>query len=208
MGDHHLEADIKFTMKAMHHFVVELEKQFHDTVTTESGIKFHIDPRFNEFENRVVEGPVKALPQKYDTPVRIGDTLYFHHLVVLQDGQRLGGSENDFLVLYDPVTCVSNQAIAYKDQDTGEIHPLGEWCLLNPMEQEEDFASEIIQVIRLKKNPPKYAELWRGNSVTESLGVAVGDRVAFKKNMDYSIKIDGQERFRVDANDLLFVYND
>jgi co-chaperonin GroES (HSP10) len=38
--------------------------------------------------------------------------------------------------------------------------------------------------------------------------VAVGDRVAFKKNMDYSIKIDGQERFRVDANDLLFVYND
>ena len=195
-------------MKAMHHFVVELEKQFHDTVPTESEINFHIYTRFNEFENSVVESPVKALPQKYDPPVRIGDTLYFHHLVVLQDGQRLGGSENDFLVLYDPVTCVSNQAIAYKDQDTGEIHPLGEWCLLNPMEQEEDFASEIIQVIRLKKNPPKYAELWRGNSVTESLGVAVGDRVAFKKNMDYSIKIDGQERFRVDANDLLFVYND
>lgn len=195
-------------MKAMNHFVVELEKQLHDTVTTESGIKFHIDPKWNEFENRVVEGPVKALPAKHDTPVRIGDTLYFHHLVVLQDGQRLGAGDNDFLVLYDPVTCVSNQAIAYKDQDTGEVNPLGDWCLLTPVNQEEDFTSEVVEVITFKKAPPKKAKLWKGNALSNELGVTEGDVVAFKKNMDYSIKIDGEEKYRVDAQDLLFVYND
>jgi co-chaperonin GroES (HSP10) len=195
-------------MKAMHHFIVELENQFHDTITTKGGIKFHIDPKWNEFEYRVVEGPVKALPAKHDTPVGIGDTLYFHHLVVLQDGQRLGGTEKDFLVLYDPITCVSNQAIAYKDQMTGEVKPLGDWCLLSPIPQEDDVTSDVIEVVQFKKKPPKTAKLWRGNAQTMEMGLTEGDIVGFKKNMDYSLMIDGQEKYRVDAGDLLFVYND
>jgi hypothetical protein len=195
-------------MKAMNHFVVELEKRFNDTITTDSGIKFHIDPKWNEFENRVVEGPVKALPAKHDTPVRVGDTLYFHHLVVLQDGQRLGAGENDYLVLYDPNTCVSNQAIAYKDQDTGEVHPLGDWCLMSPVEQEEELASEVLEIVSLKTPPPKTAQLWKGNVATMDLGLTEGDIVGIKRNMDYSLMIDGKEKYRVDPEDLLYVYND
>ena len=194
-------------MKMMHHFVVELDKQIHDTMTTESGMELYVDNRFNEFEHRVVEGPVKAVPAKYDTPVRVGDTLYFHHLVVLQEGQKLTGNSRDFMVLYDPKTCVANQAIAYKDQDTGEVHPLGDWCLMNPVEDEPDIVSEIIEIVGLKKNPPKQAELWRGNHMTRDMGLSDGDIVGIKKNMDYSITIDGKERFRVDARDLLFVYD-
>jgi hypothetical protein len=177
-------------MKAMNHFVVELEKRFHDTITTDSGIKFHIDPKWNEFENRVVEG------------------LYFHHLVVLQDGQRLGAGENDYLVLYDPNTCVSNQAIAYKDQDTGEVHPLGDWCLMSPVEQEEELASEVLEIVSLKTPPPKTAQLWKGNVATMDLGLTEGDIVGIKRNMDYSLMIDGKEKYRVDPEDLLYVYND
>lgn len=195
-------------MKAMNHFVVELEKVLHDTISTESGIKLHIDPKWNEFENRIMEGPVKALPAKHDTPVKIGDTLYFHHRVVMQDGQRLGAGEKDFLVLFDPNTCVSNQAIAYKDQETGEVAMLGDWCFLDPVEQEEEAASETIEIIRFKKSPPKKARLWCGNSKTDQLGLNVGDMVAFKENMDYSMKINGKEKFRVDPEDLLFIYND
>jgi co-chaperonin GroES (HSP10) len=44
--------------------------------------------------------------------------------------------------------------------------------------------------------------------LSNELGVTEGDVVAFKKNMDYSINIDGKEKYRVDAQDLLFVYND
>lgn len=195
-------------MKAMNHFIVKLEKTLNDTMTTDSGIELHVANRFNEFEHRVMEGPVTALPAKHDTPAQVGDTLYFHHRVVLQEGQPLGTQEKEYLVLYDPITCVSNQAIAYKEKDSGEVSTLGDWCLMTPVDQEDEMTSEIIEVITHKKPPPKKAQLWRGNHLTEELGLSEGDVVAFKKNMDYSIKIDGEEKFRVDPTDLLYVYND
>jgi len=71
-------------MKTFDLFVVELKKTIKDTIKTDSGLELYIDNRFNEFENRVTEGPVVAVPFKYQTGVEVGDTLYFHHLVVYQ----------------------------------------------------------------------------------------------------------------------------
>lgn len=195
-------------MNMMYHFVVELDKQLHDTVTTAGGMELYIDNRFNDFEHRVMEGPVKAVPKKYDTPVRVGDTLYFHHLVVLQEGQKLTGSEKDFMVKFDPDVCVANQAIAYKDQDTGEVKSLGQWCLLEHVDQHDELTSEIIEIIDNSKKLPTEGRLWCGNEFTDGLGVKVGDIVGFRQNMDYRIQIDGEEKYRVDADDLLYVHND
>jgi len=69
-------------MKTFNLFVVELEKTIDDTITTSGGLELYVDNRFNEFENRITEGPVVAVPFKYETGVKPGDTLYFHHLVV------------------------------------------------------------------------------------------------------------------------------
>lgn len=76
-------------MKTLDIFVVELENQINDTVTTESGFVLHKPEGFREFENRVNEGPVVCSPIRYDTGVKEGDTLYFHHLVVMNEGQAL-----------------------------------------------------------------------------------------------------------------------
>jgi co-chaperonin GroES (HSP10) len=195
-------------MRMMNHFVVELDKTLHDTITTDSGMEFYVDNRFNEFEHRVVEGPVKATPRKHDLPVRPGDTLYFHHLVVLQEGQKLTGSDKDYMVLYDPDVCVANQAIAYKDQDTGEVRSLGQWCLLEAVDQEDELVSEILEIIDNKEKLPTEGRVWCGNDHTTQLGVKVGDVVGFRKNMDYRIMIDGEEKYRVDSDDLLYVHND
>lgn len=195
-------------MKALDYFVVELDKLINDTIETSNGVELFLDSRFNEFDNRVVEGPVVSVPHKYDTPVRTGDTLYFHHHVVVSGGNAISDDPRHFWVKYDPQVCINNHAIAYKDQDSGEIFPLGEWCLMNPVGQEKDFASEIVEIIQTNRRPPKTAELWKGNALTEEMDLEEGTIVGFRKNMDYSIKIDGKERYRVDANDLLFVYND
>ena len=45
-------------MKTLDLFVVELEKQIKDTITTKEGLTLYVDSRFNEFEHRVTEGPV------------------------------------------------------------------------------------------------------------------------------------------------------
>jgi hypothetical protein len=53
-------------MKTLDLFVVELEKQIKDTISTESGFELYIDTRFEmgEFNNRVTEGPASNTTQE------------------------------------------------------------------------------------------------------------------------------------------------
>jgi len=192
-------------MRTFDLFVVELEKRLNDTITTDSGLELYIDTRFNEFERRVTEGPVVAVPFKHDTGVEVGDTLYFHHLVVVNDGQPLTGEDNHYLVRFDPEHTVNNQAIAYKSAKTGEIHPLAGWSLLEGVEEHEEKESDIIEVVKLKDKPVTKGMVAFQAPWVEELGLKVGDVVGFKKNMDYRIKIDGEEYYRTPADRLMYV---
>ena len=192
-------------MKTFDLFVVELDKQFDDTIKTDSGLELFIDTKFNEFENRIQEGPVIASPFKYDTGVKVGDTLYFHHLVVLNEGQVLTGEHNHYLVRFDPEHTINNQAIAYKDQHTGSISPLAGWSILEPVEEEIAKESDLIEVVKLSEDPVTKGRVAFSAPWIEDIGAKVGDVVGFKKNMDYRIKIDGKEYYRTRAEDLLYV---
>jgi len=192
-------------MKTFDLFVVELKRLVNDTITTNGGLELYIDNRFNEFQNRVTEGPVVAVPFKYDTGVEVGDTLYFHHLVVINDGQPLTGEDNHYLVRFDPNNTVNNQAIAYKSAKTGEVHPLAGWSLLEGVEEHEEKESDIIEVVKLKEKPVTKGMVAFKAPWIDELGLKIGDVVGFKKNMDYRIKIDGKEYYRTRAEDLLYV---
>ena len=191
-------------MKTFNLFIVELERTINDTITTSGGLELYIDNRFNEFENRVTEGPVVAVPFKYETGVKPGDTLYFHHLVVVNEGQPLTGNDNHYLVRYDEDHAINNQAIAFKDSDTNSIHPLAGWSLLAPVEEEEVQESEIIEVVKLKEKPTTRGRVAFTSSGVEEVGLKVGDVVGFKENRDYRIKIDGKEYYRTRIQDLMY----
>ena len=191
-------------MKTFNLFIVELERTINDTITTSGGLELYIDNRFNEFENRVTEGPVVAIPFKYETGVEPGDTLYFHHLVVLNGGAPLTGNDNHYLVRYDEDHAINNQAIAFKDSDTNSIHPLAGWSLLEPVEEEEVQESEIIEVVKLKEKPTTRGRVAFTSSGVEEVGLKVGDVVGFKENRDYRIKIDGKEYYRTRIQDLMY----
>jgi len=193
-------------MKTLDLFVVELEKQLNDTMTTESGLELYVDTRFNEFEHRVTEGPVVSPPIKHNTGVEPGDTLYFHHLVVLNEGQVLTGHENHYLVKYDPDHTINNQAIGYKSSKSGHIHPLAGWALLEPVQQQElKTNSDVIEVVELKKALPTKGRVAFEAPWLEELGLKEGDVVGFKQNRDYRIKIDDKEYYRTRKEDLLYV---
>lgn len=193
-------------MKTLDLFVVELEKQLNDTMTTDGGLELYVDTRFNEFEHRVTEGPVVSPPIKHNTGVEPGDTLYFHHLVVLNEGQALTGHENHYLVRYDPDHTINNQAIGYKSSKSGHIHPLAGWALLEPVVQDElKTKSDVIEVIELKKSLPTKGRIAFTAPWVEELGLKAGDVVGFKQNRDYRIKIDGKEYYRTRTEDLLYV---
>jgi co-chaperonin GroES (HSP10) len=195
-------------MKTLDLFVVELEKQINDTISTDSGLELYIDTRFegSEFKNRVTEGPVVASPIKHDTGVEVGDTLYFHHLVVMNEGQVLTGHEKHYLVRYDPNHTINNQAIAYKSAKSGHIYTLAGWSLLEPVEQEElKTKSDVIEVVELKEKLPTKGRVAFTAPWVEDLGLKVGDVVGFKENRDYRIKIDGKEYYRTRTEDLMYV---
>ena len=196
-------------MKTLDLFVVELEKQIKDTISTDSGFELYIDTRFEmgEFNNRVTEGPVVAAPLKHSTGVEEGDTLYFHHLVVMNEGQVLTGHDHHYLVRYDPEHTINNQAIAYKSKKSGHIYTLGGWALLEPVEQDPEpgSQSDIVEVVKLEKSPVRKARVAFDAPWLEELGVFAGDVVGIRKNMDYEIVIDDKKYFRTRAEDLLYV---
>ena len=194
-------------MKTLDIFVLELEKKLNDTITTDGGLELYVDSRFNEFEHRVNEATVVCSPVKHNTGVEVGDTLYFHHLVVINDGQPLTGDDNHYLVRYDPSHTVNNQAIAYKSAKSGHIYSLGGWTLLSPVEEGPDPGdqSDLIELVKLTDSPVRKARVAFNAPWVEELGLSVGDVVGIKKNRDYELTIDGDKYFRVRAEDILYV---
>jgi co-chaperonin GroES (HSP10) len=196
-------------MKTYNLFVVKLEKRFDDTIKTKSGLELYVDSKFNEFDHRVTEGPVVAAPFKYDTGVEVGDTLYFHHLVVLggnNNGQIFTEEDNTYIVKYDPEFAVGNQAIAYKSQKDGKIRCLAGWCLLESVEQEElHLKSDLIEIVDLKEKLPTKGKVVYTCEEADFMGLEKGDVVGFKENRDYRITIDGREYYRTRAEDLMYV---
>lgn len=192
-------------MRTFDLFVVEIKKTIEDTMTTKGGLELYVDNRFKEFEHRVNEAPVVAVPFKYDTGVKPGDTLYFHHHVVINGGQPLTGEEDHYLIRWDEST-VANQAIAYKSKDTDEVTPLGGWAIFEEMEKEEAEKTESgLELVSLKEKPTTKAKLAFESEGTREMGLSVGDVCAFRKNIDYRFKINGKEYIRIPESELLYV---
>ena len=191
-------------MRSLEKFVVELKKTLNDTMVLDSGLELYVDNKYNEFQHRVTEGPIVSVPAKYDTGAQPGDTLYFHHLVVVNEGQPLTGVEDHYLVHYHPSQAVSSQAIAYKDSN-GEIHMLSNWTLLEEVEEEKKPESDAIEIVKLQEEKITKGRVAFPSSRIEEIGVKVGDVVGIPVNRDYRITIDGKEYFRTRLDDYLYV---
>jgi len=191
-------------MKPLELFVVYIDEKTKETIKTKSGLELYVDTRFNEFEHRTTEGEVVAVPTKHETGVKPGDTLYFHHLVVLNDGQPLTGEDKNYIVKYSPDITINNQAIAYKSKEDGSIHPLAGWALLEPIEKKTEQNEGQIELVKLKEDPVTEGVISFDTESLKEIGVSKGDVVGFQKNIDYRIIIDGKEYYRLPAERLLY----
>lgn len=201
-------------MKPLYYFIVHIPKAVNDTLKVGES-ELYLDSRFNEFQHRAYEGEVVGVPLKYDTGVEIGDTLYFHHHVVLggnhlvyngqqlnenkeRRGQLADGEHSLYYVTYDggndPFVC---QAYAHKSKETGEVKILGEWIFLTPAEQEAELKSDVLELVQREKTYNQYGYIRYGSKKLEELGLHEGDKVFFMKNADYLMEVDGEKLYRV-----------
>ena len=187
------------------HFLVRLPKRFKDTITV-AGKELYLDNRFDEFNNRINEGEVVATPKKYDTGVSVGDTLYFHHHVVVDKGQKFqydDDAKDVYIVYYNPEDIRNSQAIAYKHD--GVVKELG-WILLEPIEEEKEtvLPSGLI-LVEKEETPKKEGRVAFDSLFFQENDVKVGDVVGFLKNRDYEIEIDGKKFWRMRHDDIVYV---
>lgn len=183
-------------MKAIYDFFVRLPKAFNDEVEV-GDTTIYIDPKWNEFENRKMEAEIVAVPLKYDTGAEVGDTLYFHHHVLIAgNGTRQRVQDDIYYVKYNPDNSQSTQAYAYKNKD-GDVQLLSEWIFLDPEDQPDEEVTESGIITELKK--PDFNQfgyvIYDSPSVKE-LGLNAGDKVMIMKNADYRMKVDGKEVYR------------
>ena len=202
-------------MRPLKYFLVRVPNVTQDTVTL-NGEEIYIDTKWDEFKHRTMEGEVVGVPEKYDTGVEIGDTMYFHHHVilggnhlVLQDGadqleesakrgQWLDPNNDVYIVYYDgghdPLSC---QAYAHKSKTTGEVKLLGEWIFLTPAEEEQELKSDTLHLLEEKHEYNQYGYIKYGSDRLEETGLVPGDKVIIRKNSDYRMEVDGETMFRV-----------
>lgn len=175
-----------------------MPKAFNDEVKV-GDTSIYIDPKWNEFNNRKQSAEVVAVPEKYDTPVKVGDTIFFHHHVVISNngnGQRVDG--DIYAVRFDPNNGHGTQAYAYKCQETGDIELLSDWVFLIPEEQEAEETTDSGIIVALKEPEyNQYGYVLYDSPAVQQLGLKAGDKVMIMKNADYKMEIDGQEVYRV-----------
>jgi co-chaperonin GroES (HSP10) len=183
-------------MKAIYDFFVRLPKAFNDEVEV-GDTTIYIDPKWNEFENRKMEAEIVAVPLKYDTGAEVGDTLYFHHHVLIAgNGTRQRVQDDIYYVKYNPNNSQSTQAYAYKNKD-GDVQLLSEWIFLDPEDQPDEAVTESGIITELKKPDfNQFGYVIYDSPAVKELGLNAGDKVMIMKNADYRMKVDGKEVYR------------
>ena len=183
-------------MKAIYDFFVRLPKAFNDEVEV-GDTTIYLDPKWNEFENRKMEAEIIAVPLKYDTGAEVGDTLYFHHHVLIAgNGTRQRVQDDIYYVKYNPDNSQSTQAYAYKNKN-GDVQLLSEWIFLDPEDLPDEEVTESGIITELKKPDfNQFGYVIYDSPAVKELGLNAGDKVMIMKNADYRMKVDGKEVYR------------
>ena len=188
-------------MKPLNNFIIELPKKFKDTIEV-GGKTLYLASKFDEFANRITSGTIVAVPERVNTGAKVGDTLYFHHHVVMNPVFDM--QDGNYLVMYDPAGKYSNHAIAYKN-DSG-IHMLGDWVFLREI-KEQEVKSSVLIITQEEKRQPKGTIAYSHPKLDDE-NIKVGATVGYGTNADYEIEVEGETLLRMLIEEILYVEED
>jgi len=190
-------------MRPLSNFVVYVPKKVNETKKI-GDVEIYIETKFNEFEHRVMEGEVVGIPEKYKTQVAIGDTLYFHHHVVITP-QVLDENNDLYQVNYSPDGGHATQSYIVKKKDTDEIIALDDWVFLDPIKPEPKLKSDILELVSFEEEVNYKGKIMYASDKIKELGLKIGDVVWFTKDSDYEMQIDDKKLWRVLIQNLTIV---
>tara|TARA_R110000803_G_scaffold203830_2_gene269581 strand:+ start:216 stop:791 length:576 start_codon:yes stop_codon:yes gene_type:complete len=191
-------------MKALNHFIVHIPKKFKDEVSF-NGSSLKLVNKFNEFDHRVNSGKIVNVPKGIDKK-HIGDTMYFHHHVVIE--QRYDIGDNLYLVQYDSNGGYGNHAIGIENKDS-DITMLGDWCFVAPPVEKEEASSDYVLILSLTEEPELEGILLSIPKDSEWIGAKSGDMVGYTKDSEYKMELlNGDKVYRMRTTELVYVKKD
>lgn len=118
----------------------------------------------------------------YGSKLMVGDIVYCHHFLNDESAKK----KIDNVVCYE----MDIEEIYCRIKD-GEIDMLGEWLLIEPIEKKGIIVNQKeVNVGILRFGCEDF----------------IGDKVAFEKNSDYELEVEGKKYYRVRKSELLGVY--
>jgi len=168
---------------------------------SESGIV--IDNAFEQYatEHVTQEGTVLQPPQKLsngqEIEIKRGDYVYTHHFLCDPTQRVQYGDHSFYQLTYELIHCkVKN----------GKITMVGDWNLIDPIEEKEKVTkSGIILPVFKKDKEPKLGVARHLSSYMKELGVKPGDKVYFTANSDYEMIVEGVTYWRMRDRDIIGV---
>ena len=201
-------------------FIVEVEKPYEDTIKF-NGMEFKINITYEPLKHARQYGIVykvpEWLPEGLDFDVKVGDKVYFHHLITANTGNlniskkfgeaswkdyesehlfTLEEKENLYKVHWDHI---------YARVRKGKIKMLNHW---NFVEQRRESEDDIKTKSGIYFKPDVEDVTLRGyvrnmNPWLKAQGIKEGDEVLFSTNSEYEMKIEGEKLLRMRNVDIL-----
>jgi hypothetical protein len=188
-------------MIPLYHILVHIPSAVNDTIKVGES-ELYLDTKFNEFQHRTMKAKVVGIPAKFKSELEIGDYVFHHHHVALNDTQVVDPKEKIYRVNYDPFGGQGNQAYLIEKPD-GSLIAVADWVFLEPFDIDADLREELHrdhypQGTRKALGPYRIRK-----PVARGEGLAVGDVVYFAKDADYEMDINGRKLWRMQIHHLI-----
>lgn len=187
-------------MKSAGHLIVEIPNDFKNEIQLSSGKILYLDPSYNEFENRVMEGKLHAVPPKFSDIFQEGDKVFFHHsLIVGKDKSRPIIDWEKRLFRLDFTRDLTFNCLVYLIERDGEYTTVNDFIFVEPVKEEKEEKIGSIYVPKMvDEDEPVKAKIVYSNEFNfEELGVGVGEEVYITEKGRYVMEVDGKELWRM-----------
>lgn len=164
----------------------------------------HLVVGLNDISKTVRYGEVISTPVMFDTILKEGDIIYFHHNIVRRatamDGQRMHGlyEINRQEGLYN---CPLEEI--YGIERDGKFMSLDPFCFIKPIKNDVLKKEGKILTVDQYTEKPNIGIIKYGNKQLEKLGFKEGDKVVFKVDSEYEFTVYGEKLYRMNTKKIL-----
>lgn len=204
-------------------FYISVEKEFDNELPFKGvdGKSIILDTDFNKLHHvtqvgRIVTTPLAITPRKlkidntgaeyyegyrYDTPLMVGDKVYFHHFVVCPENEVVINNCKTYICHVKDIYCVVRG---------GKIIMLEDYCFVSPIkEAEENYQKKIGDTILYLKSSPGLinceGRIEFASQAAIDEGVVPGDKVVIHKDSEYELEVEGVTYYRISVKYILAV---